>query len=158
MKTLVYKTFAVVLALIFQVSTGGVLVYIHHCQHQQETYTSLFVGFGDGEEHPCHHDLPAIPISCCGHETQEPAGACDTSCCHDMAMLLRFIPDTEPAQTGNVKPAPVPLEIACYVNYTASLPVDAETEIVFDIPPEKPPISGRELVILYQQIKIDLMA
>jgi hypothetical protein len=158
MKRLIYKTFAVVLAMIIQVSTGGVLVYIHHCQHQQETYTSLFVGFGEGEEHPCHHEAPSIPLSCCGHEAQEPTGACDASCCHDLAMLLKFIPDTEPVQPGSTKAFPVALDIPNDLLISASFWNEDETETFYDIPPEKPPISGRELVILYQQIKIDLMA
>lgn len=156
MKTILHKVFTVLLALVFQVSTGGILVYIHHCQHQQETYTSLFVEFG--EEHPCLQASTPAPTGCCAHETHEIPSACDFSCCQDMSLLLKFVPDSEPSQPGSFKPMPIPSDVPGYLMVVNQSTISDHSKQWDESPPEKPPISGRQLVILHQQMKVDILA
>ena len=146
--------FSLILAVVFLISTSGFMVYLHHCYHKNTTYTSLFFNFSNGEQHPCE----PVSKSCCSqdeeHEDEIPS-QCDASCCKDIAFMLKYTPDTEPAQKTLVKIIPVSNAENAIAMSSITDQGTGTTEAVPHLPPEKPPITGREKVILYHQLKED---
>ncbi len=139
------------LAAAFLISTSGVLVYLHHCDHRNATYTSLFFKFRHGDQPPCKQE----PISCCDKHDDNLPLQCDPSCCSDIVLVLKYIPDTEPAQNNTLK-----IKQTDEPDNTFELTFTVFSESSFfqsvcQLPPEKPPISGRQKVILYNQLKED---
>lgn len=152
MKRFLNTLFSLILAVVFLVSTSGVMVYLHHCYHKNTTYTSLFFNFNNGEQHPCK----PVSQSCCSqhdHHDKDIPSQCDASCCQDIAFMLKYTPDTEPVQKHHVKIIPVINAGKAVASFSITDQVAVNSDAVPHLPPEKPPITGREKVILYHQLK-----
>jgi len=165
MKVQIIKyVFALLLSGLFLISTSGIMVYFHHCHHKQETFTSIFFDFSELETHPCSGCSEDIPVSCCssegcGSHSKDPVHAvCLDACCIESSFLVRYHPDSEPPQQirNHIRPA------CLHLPGLMTEAIAAETEVVvshdFSPPPEKPPVSGRHMVILYGRIQSDLIS
>jgi hypothetical protein len=141
------------LAVVITISTSGFMVFVHHCHHHQETFASVFVNFNDHEHHACH----AVPKGCCDHPVEQAVIHCDAAgCCHEEAFLLKISPDTEPAKTVTVKLQAPEYPVATDSKPTFTLKEKLLSGAILRPPPEKPPRTGKSIVILHQQIKADL--
>ncbi len=161
MARLIYRFLSLLLITIWLISTSGVMVYLHHCQHKQEVYTSLFFDFDSMTDHPCsgcHEE--EIPVSCCAAPSDEPAMGivCHIDCCIESSILLRYQPSTEPVQQQKPSIEPMCLEVAGIVNSFRSEQPETDCGIWTPEPPEKPPLWGKQLAILYGYIQSDLIA
>lgn len=152
MKKLVTNIISWTLALVITISTSGFMVFVHHCHHHQETFASVFINFNDHENYACHE----IPKDCCDHGADISIAHCDAAgCCHEEAFLLKISPDTEPAKTTTIKlQAPeYPLSANAEPHY--NIQEDLHSGEIRRPPPEKPPQSGRSILILNHQLKAD---
>jgi hypothetical protein len=155
--------FALILSGLFLISTSGIMVYFHHCHHNQETFTSLFIDFGEMESHPCSGCSAEKPVSCCSPDgcpapTEEPVERiCLEACCIESSVLVRYLPDSEPPQhsRSHIKPACLHLPGL----ESEARPIVTEVDMLpgFSHPPEKPTLQGRQLVILHGRIHSDLI-
>ncbi|MFO7721779.1 MAG: hypothetical protein R6V49_01005 [Bacteroidales bacterium] len=152
MKKLVTNIISWSLAVVITISTSGFMVFVHHCHHHQETFASVFVNFNDHEHRACHD----IPRGCCDHGADVPITLCDADgCCQEEVFLLKISPDTEPAKTFNVKLQAPEFPVSAGNEPQFSTQEELQSGKIRKPPPEKPPQSGRSIVILHQQIKAD---
>lgn len=154
MKRFLNIVFSVLLSVVILISTSGFMVYLHHCNHRNTTYTSLFFNHIQGEQHPCK----TAEKNCChtpDHNNRELPSDCERSCCKDFAIMLKFTPDSEPAQKSFTKF--IKVIISDYIHNPCTTSDLAERSFKTHplSPPEKPPTPGKEKVILYHQLKDD---
>lgn len=150
MKKLLIHITSLVLALVILISTSGFMVYVHHCHHHQETFSSVFFNFNEVDELPCHAEI----TSCCSNSEEEPQQSrCDSECCQDTVFLYKISPDTEPAQKSSVKLQPVALDLAKSERVELLSETASTGSEILTAPPERQIQSGKSLVIQYHQLK-----
>lgn len=142
---------SVFLALVIFLSTSGFMVFVHHCHHHQETFSSLFINFNDRAHQPC----PADGHSCCHSKGTAGEVSLESQCCENIEYWIKISPDSEPAKSGPSKlrqPAPLHQQSIfafsnlCRISDTPPAPLLCE-------PLFSP--SGKCILLQHRQLKLD---
>lgn len=150
MKRLIQPTISLMLVLTIFISTGGFMVYVHHCQHHGQSFTSIFMPADHHAALSCHTDKHY-----CEDGTISSLHHCDGKCCHDTELYLKITPDTEPAkkiQHKIILPTERFTYVACDIQDKLSYKHKSD-KAWKDPPPEVNP-PGRVKLLFYHQLKL----
>jgi hypothetical protein len=145
-------------ALMLLLSTQGLLVFLHHCNHSGQTYVGLFSAtVCDHDHHEIIEDLPL----CCANDQPEPSSS-DTKtcnkCCSDDHIFIK--PDIQSLAGSSFH---VDLSPKCSELFITHEPNFAnQTSMpggILVFRPKPPPKTGTFTLILYHSLKIpDLLS
>ncbi|MBU2650390.1 MAG: hypothetical protein KKA81_05605 [Bacteroidetes bacterium] len=139
----------IILALLVVISTGGVLIFEHHCACNHKVTTHLIP-----VDHSCCHDGSSLMSCCSGQENESscPAGN-ERDCCQTIPVYLKI---SSPFETGIIKQVNRITEIESLLAAFISLNVDIT--VIDDLLPEMsanpPPILPCKRIISFHQLKI----
>jgi len=139
----------VILALLVVISTGGVLIFEHHCACSHKVTTHLIP-----VDHNCCHVGSSLVSCCSGQENESscPAGT-ERDCCQTIPVYLKI---SSPFETGLIKQINRIPEIQSLL--VAVIPLTAMITALEDLNPDitdyPPPIIPCKRIISFHQLKI----
>ncbi len=149
MRKLTGHIVSVTLALVFLVSTSGIMVFIHHCHHLNKTYSSVFINLAEQSHSSCQEEEP----SCCSEHSKQPNSVCGEPCCQNIEFLIKISPDTEPVKKTLNKVQPVLASQMPTEKDGIFKAIHHNKNVIYIPAPDRSPCAGKRMVIQNHQLK-----
>ena len=145
---------------LFLISTSGVVLFYHFCQHAHQTVYSFYI---DETEELCAENALIYcdnHASCCQHHHDEHSSS--KPCCDHHKSFHKIVKLTNSYTFSEQIKSPKPLSLKLlFEPFTELMALNeislSNKELYFDYPPEVPKTlrSGRDIVTSYQTLKLD---